>query len=160
VSEQGVELESCQADLVGARAQLADTQAAREALAEKLAVVEAEYRTYKEVRALEAPPTPCHAASAAARPAQGSCRARGQVSNGKSSEELADQLNKLVELEGDRAAQLAKLAAAEEHAEEQRAQIALLRGQVLDLKQKVRPSPPPSLALRKRGGGACAARGE
>ena len=36
------------------------------------------------------------------------------MSNGKSSEELADQLNKLVELEGDRAAQLAKLAAAEE----------------------------------------------
>mgnify|MGYP006876817691 FL=1 len=82
------------------------------------------------------------------------------MSNGKSSEELADQLNKLVELEGDRAAQLAKLAAAEEHAEEQRAQIALLRGQVLDLKQKVRPSPPPSPAPRKRGGGACAARGE
>lgn len=50
VSEQGVELESCQSDLAGARAQLADTQAAREALAEKLAVVEAEYRTYKEVR--------------------------------------------------------------------------------------------------------------
>jgi len=105
LSKNAVELESLRADLAELTQKLDKVVKEKSSATERLAVVEAEYRTYKNV---------CNTPT-----------------------KLADQLNKLVSLEADRASVQSRLFEAEEDADSNKTLVMSLKDQVKDLKQKI-----------------------